>query len=62
MNYIKQIQQQIAEQQKQNEETREMITDFMIYLSSEKFQGFENNYVNANEAYNMLATIKNKLS
>ena len=36
----------------------EELTDTLVYLSSSKFQGFENNYVNAQEMANRILEIR----
>jgi hypothetical protein len=61
MNYIKQLQQKVAHQEKQMSDAKELINALMKYLASPKFQGHENNYINAQEAYNMLASVKNEI-
>lgn len=38
------------------------LTDTLIYLSSSKFQGFENNFVNAQEMANRILEIRNIIS
>ena len=61
MNYIKQLQQQVAEQKQMNADCQELITAYMKYLTSSKFHGHENNFINATEAYNMLELIRKQL-
>ena len=38
------------------------LTNTLIYLSSNKFQGFENNFVNAQEMANRILEIRNIIS
>ncbi len=38
------------------------LTDTLIYLTSDKFRGFENNFVNAQEMANRIVEIRNIIS
>lgn len=62
MNYIKQLQLKNEELQKKLDEADAILVEKMKYLCSEKFQGMENNYVNATEALNMLYIIRNTIA
>ena len=44
--------------QANNEKINDELTELMRYLASVKFQGIENNYVNAAEMYNRIQAIR----
>ena len=44
--------------QANNEKINAELTDLMRYLASVKFQGVENNYVNAAEMYNRIQAVR----
>jgi molecular chaperone GrpE (heat shock protein) len=44
MNYIHQLQNEIAELKEQNNQIEAELLNYVIYFRSEKFQGFENDY------------------
>ena len=61
MNYIKQLESDKTELKQTIESVIEILNDKLRYLSSSKFQGHDNNFVNAEEAYKMIAEIKHEL-
>lgn len=61
MNYINYLSTQNEEFKQTIESVIENLNDKLRYLSSSKFQGHDNNFVNAEEAYKMLAEIKHQL-
>lgn len=62
MNYIQKLKQE-NEMLKQSIECADLkITEKLTYLTSSKFQGHENNFVNATEAYQMLMDIRMQLN
>ena len=62
MNYIKQLQQENAELKANRDYTERQITYLLTYLSSDKFQGIENNYVNAKEMFTQLLLLRSNLN
>lgn len=61
MNYIKRLATENTELKENIEAVIDTLNDKLRYLSSSKFQGYENNFVNAEEAYKMIAEIKHQL-
>ena len=62
MNYIKQLQQENAELKANRDYTERQITYMLTYLSSDKFQGIDNNYVNAKEMFTKLLLLRSNLN
>jgi len=61
MNHIKRLQEESREYTKLRCELVDLISDKMAYLASDKFQGPNNNYVNAREMFAFLAELRIKL-
>jgi len=59
MNYIKKLEQDKKDQKKLIEKIESELTAFMSYLNSDKFAGFDNNYINATEALTRVHDIRN---
>lgn len=62
MNYIKQLQQEVKAKEEQLQTAFDKTTDLLRYLSSEKFHGLENNYVNAEEARRLISELRSIVS
>jgi hypothetical protein len=62
MNYIKQLQNEVSAKNEQLQTAFDRTTDILRYLSSEKFHGFENNYVNTEEAKRLITELRNLVS
>jgi hypothetical protein len=60
-NHIQNLSSKNEELKQTIKEIREYCDEKISYLSSSKFQGFLNNYVNADEAREMFQQLKNKL-
>jgi hypothetical protein len=58
MNYISKLQNETNDLKDQLETINRQLTNDLAYLSSEKFQGFENNYVNADEVKRILFELR----
>ena len=52
------IHEKVTMLQANNEKINAELTDLMRYLASVKFQGVENNYVNAAEMYNRIQAVR----
>ncbi len=61
MNHIIKLQNQVKDYKNQLDEVQETCNHFLKYLRSEKFMGFENDYVNAQEVRNMIEQIRYQL-
>lgn len=61
MNYIKQLQQELTDEQLNRASAIDLINAHLRYLSSEKFRGFENNYINAQEVASMMLHLREHL-
>ena len=61
MNYIKQLQQDNAELKERLAAADQNITYILTYLNSSKFQGVDNNYVDASEMFNKLMDFRSNL-
>ncbi len=61
MNYIKKLENQVEDYKQQLHATQETCNEFLKYLRGEKFLGFENNFVNAQEVRNMIEQIRYQL-
>lgn len=57
-NYIQTLQDQKAELHNRIDSTEEMCTELLRYLSSDKFSGADNNYVNATKMFNRVLAIR----
>lgn len=62
MNYIKKLELENEELKKNLVATDTEIQNFLIYLTSDKFSGFENNFVNATEVRARLLEIRNQIN
>jgi len=61
MNYIKQLQQENKALKENIQSASQEITDTLKYLSLDKFQGTENNFVNASEMRSRFLEIRKTL-
>jgi hypothetical protein len=61
MNYIKRLEEGNRELTTLRCELVDLISDKMAYLASDKFQGPDNNFVNAREMFTFLAELRIKL-
>ena len=62
MNYIKQLQQENKELKETIQATAEEVQNILFYLGSKKFQGMENNFVNAQEMQTKILNIRTLLN
>jgi hypothetical protein len=60
-NHIQNLSSKNEELKETIKDAREYCEEKIAYLSSSKFQGFLNNYVNAEEARDMFVKLRNKL-
>lgn len=58
MNYIKKLEAEKKELSQTITDVNEALNDLLIYLNSSKFAGFENNYINAQEAFRSVKNIQ----
>lgn len=58
IHYVQKLKNEISELNKKTEELDEEFTNIMKYLSSDKFIGFENNYINAKEVYEIFRNLR----
>ena len=61
MHYTERMKHEIREKEETIQMINEELTNMMIYLSSEKFAGFENNFVNAQEMFEKLRNLRNQI-
>jgi len=62
MNYIKQLENQLAEEKNKNLQLRARIQELRVYLAGPKFQGELNDYINVKDVYNWISYITEDLS
>ena len=62
MNYIKQLQNEVSAKNEQLQTAFDRTTDLLRYLSSEKFHGLENNYLNTEEAKRLITEMRTLVS
>ena len=60
-HYSKKLTGEIVDLKKHISEIEADLTAFLSYLASDKFAGFENNYINARETFTRVMEIRNKL-